>query len=195
MVKTNVASIKSAQVKMPEQNILFIGPEDTNLSDVIKLMSGAPRLKRTAAAQIVNNDQNTSSTKPIKYAELNMDSGETVHLIEINHLFQMSLIKRHWASKSLGVILFVDLAVTTPLEAMKKTLTDFASYFKDLSISIGVINNDNITDFNLSSVNQHLNKLQYNVAVFDIDTSNYSEISLLVQSMLISNLYGIQCSS
>ena len=194
MTKTKVTSINSSLLKMHEQNILFVGPEYTNLSDAIKLMSGTSRLKRTAAAQVVNDNQNSSSTRPIKYAELNMDSGETVHLIEINHLFQMNLIKRYWTNKSLGIILFIDLGAENPLVEIEKTLSDYANYFKGLSISIGVINNDNMTDLNLNSVNQHLDKLKYNVAVFDVDTTNYSEISLLVQSMLISNLYGIQCT-
>jgi hypothetical protein len=193
--KKNLSSISHLKSKMAEQHILFVGSEEINISNIIKLMSGTSTLKQATRNRETNQTQNSKSAKPITYAELNLDSGETVHLIEVEHLFQLNQIKRHWTSKSLGVILFVDLLAEEPLEKMQRALRDYTNYFKEISVSIGVVNNDKTTELNLKSINQLLNKLKYKIAVFDVDANNFSEVSLLVQSMIISNLYGIQCKA
>jgi hypothetical protein len=192
MTDAKVTSINKTRRVIAEQNIVFVGSESVAITDVIKLMSKSGKLIELMTPEAISQTQKSLQKESINYTELKLDSGENIHLIEVRNLFQMDLVNQYWVKKCLGIILLLDLSKDNAIEALEATLSEYAFHFKDLSISVGVLNNDNTTKLNLNSVNKHLNKLKYHFAVFDVDPNNYSEISLLVQSMLISNLYGAQ---
>ncbi len=176
--------------KMPEENILILGPEFSGRSSAIKLICNNNNLLKTKAVTIMTED-NASISKPIEYGSLMLESGDNIHLIRIDNVFQMNSLRRYWENKFLGFILMVDLNAISPLDDMQKMLQDFAPYLGKTSLSVGVINTNKFTPENLNSVNQRLKELGYKVAAFDVDTNNYSDVSLLIQSMLVSNLQGI----
>lgn len=176
--------------KMIEENILILGPEFSGRTNAIKLICDTKKLSKTRAVTVMTED-NTSISKPIEYGALTLESGDNIHLVRIDNVFQMNSLRRYWEKKFIGFILLVDLNGKNPIEEMQKTLADFGPYLGKTSLSIGVTNTARSHSEDLNSVNQKLEKMGYKVAVFDVDTNHYSDVSLLLQSMLVANLQGV----
>lgn len=189
MNNTGVLDLKTR--KMPQQSILFVGAESSDKITMIKKISGSRKLTKTSNIQLIIDDTPPNAVLPLNYAAIELESGENVHLIEVQHIFQMNLLKRYWSKKSFGVILLIDFLSLEPLDEMEKLLIDLSPYSKGMSLSVGVLNNDTSTHLKLIDVNKRLNRLKYNAAVFDLDINSEQDISLLLQSMLISNMLGV----
>ena len=152
MTDAKVTSINKTRRVIAEQNIVFVGSESVAITDVIKLMSKSGKLIELMTPEAISQTQKSLQKESINYTELKLDSGENIHLIEVRNLFQMDLVNQYWVKKCLGIILLLDLSKDNAIEALEATLSEYAFHFKDLSISVGVLNNDNTTKLNLNSI-------------------------------------------
>lgn len=179
---------------MRKQYIIFIGPNENLKSQAIKSICNCKKLSRSSFISKSENVRTLADFKPISFAKICLDSGQTVHLLKIEDSQQLVPVLNNWHSTGVGVIMLIDHQNNTSPRELKKIIKEYESYLITKSLAIGVVNSNNDPLFSLDKYNQCLKELGYNAAALEVNPERYQDMSILLQSMLLESLYGVACA-
>jgi len=185
-----------------EESILVLGTNNSEKENLILSVCQCKKMSATPNIQLIDSTDPLASSRacqltPLEYATLNLDSGQRINMVKIDQLKQMKLLEKYWSNKSLGVILLLNFSdvkeLQLSIESTIEMIKEFSPYLSQLSLSIGVTNNKDISGESLTKLNRSLQKMNYKAAVFELDLKQESDISILLESMLVSNIQGLNC--
>jgi len=90
---TNNKAVKNISRTMEQQHILFLGNQSCEKSRVIKMMCDTKKLENIPAVMLLDKGEDVAKIncdiKPVSYGSLDLNSGESIHLIKIDADFAL----------------------------------------------------------------------------------------------------------
>ncbi len=172
---------------MSQYKIIFTGPVGAGKTTAISTISDAAPIKTDAAASDMTKDRKASTTVAMDYGVMNLDGGEKVHLYGTPGQERFDFMWDILTVGGIGLILLLDNTRADPFQDMRFFLDAFDQFINDTAVAIGVTQMDISNTPTISDYQRQLQTMGMKPPpVFAVDARVYSDVSLLVQSLLYS---------
>jgi len=171
---------------MKTENLLLITSDKINDYIAIKTLTGSKPSKQIIKESLAASNNLSVLSNGYMYGSLAIDSKLNIQLISIASLGALRIeLKQHF-----GAVLLLDGLNVHPVKELKSLLAKYPKSFFEGSLSIGVFNTKKNNPAKKMDINNELRRIKLNAAVFDIELLDYRDLSLLIQSMLLTKLHS-----
>lgn len=171
---------------MSQYKIIFTGPVGAGKTTAIQSISDVPPVKTDAAASDMTKSRKAETTVAMDYGIMNLDDGEKIHLYGTPGQERFDFMWDILSVGGLGLVLLLDNTRADPFQDMKFFLDSFADFIADTSVAIGITQMDLSNTPTVDDYHQQLKKYGLKPAVFAVDAREKKDVSLLLQSLLLS---------
>lgn len=171
---------------MSQYKIIFTGPVGAGKTTAIQSISDVPPVKTDAAASDMTKSRKAETTVAMDYGIMNLDDGEKIHLYGTPGQERFDFMWDILSVGGLGLVLLLDNTRADPFQDMKFFLDSFADFIADTTVAIGITQMDISNTPTVDDYHQQLKKYGLKPAVFAVDAREKKDVSLLLQSLLLS---------
>jgi len=171
---------------MSQYKIIFTGPVGAGKTTAIQSISDVPPVRTDAAASDMTKTRKAETTVAMDYGIMNLDDGEKIHLYGTPGQERFDFMWDILSVGGLGLVLLLDNTRADPFQDMKFFLDSFADFIADTSVAIGITQMDLSATPTVDDYHQQLKKYGLKPAVFAVDARERKDVSLLLQSLLLS---------
>jgi len=171
---------------MSQYKIIFTGPVGAGKTTAIQSISDVPPVRTDAAASDMTKTRKAETTVAMDYGIMNLDGGEKIHLYGTPGQERFDFMWDILSVGGLGLVLLLDNTRADPFQDMKFFLDSFADFIADTSVAIGITQMDLSATPTVDDYHQQLKKYGLKPAVFAVDARERKDVSLLLQSLLLS---------
>jgi len=171
---------------MSQYKIIFTGPVGAGKTTAIQSISDVPPVKTDAVASDMTKTRKSQTTVAMDYGIMNLDNGEKIHLYGTPGQERFDFMWEILSVGGLGLVLLLDNTRADPFQDMKFFLDSFADFIADTSVAIGITQMDLSGTPSVEDYHQQLKKYGLKPAVFAVDARERKDVSLLLQSLLLS---------
>ncbi len=171
---------------MSQYKIIFTGPVGAGKTTAIQSISDVPPVRTDAAASDMTKTRKAETTVAMDYGIMNLDDGEKIHLYGTPGQERFDFMWDILSVGGLGLVLLLDNTRADPFQDMKFFLDSFSDFIADTSVAIGITQMDLSATPTVDDYHQQLKKYGLKPAVFAVDAREKKDVSLLLQSLLLS---------
>jgi len=171
---------------MSQYKIIFTGPVGAGKTTAIQSISDVPPVRTDAAASDMTKTRKAETTVAMDYGIMNLDDGEKIHLYGTPGQERFDFMWDILSVGGLGLVLLLDNTRADPFKDMKFFLDSFSDFIADTSVAIGITQMDLSATPTVDDYHQQLKKYGLKPAVFAVDARERKDVSLLLQSLLLS---------
>jgi len=153
---------------------------------VIKTLTGSKPKKQIIKESLVKSNKLSVLSNGYMYGLLPIEINHVVRLISLGSLGRLKIeLKNH-----LGTLIFLNGSGKDLSGELRLLTKEHRKKYFEKSLSIAIFNNNKNAQANRENVNNELRKQKLTAAVFDIDLHDFKDVSFVIQSLLLSNLYS-----
>ncbi|WP_144392004.1 hypothetical protein [Pleionea sediminis] len=171
--------------------IVFLGDDIESKNTAVKTLTHDDSMKQSRLIKQSSSDNDVAAMHIFHYGKINFDNGQKVHLLRVESETQLKLLKPKWENNALGVLIFVSTDRESPEKYLEDLLLKHHDFLSTKSIAIGLVNPSPDIPIDTRKYNETVTMTGYNAAVFEIDVTNFQDMSILLQSMLMESLHGL----
>ena len=177
---------------MRENKIIFTGPVGVGKTTAIAAISDDPPIQTDASASDMTLDRKRNTTVAMDYGVIYLDEDTKVHLYGTPGQERFNFMWEILSQGSMGLVLLLDNARTTPLKDLEFFLDSFQGLLKTAPVVIGITKMDIRSQPGIDVYHKYLAKHNLNVPVFEIDARKENDVKQLVSAMLFSIDPGLE---
>lgn len=171
---------------MANHNIIFSGPAGSGKTTAIAAISDiAPFFTGAVSADAVP-ERSVASASALEYGRLKLDNGENLHLYGTPGQAGLDFDWGSLAGDSLGLILFIDSQRPDPLGDLQSWLTLFTDLIRRNAVAVGITRSDAGHTLTVEDCQRVLMTQNLNIPVFEVDTRQSGDVTMLLQALLYS---------
>lgn len=160
---------------MLNQKIIFAGPPDAGVSSALAILSDTPISKKILAAASAD------------FGQVNLEDDVSIDLYGTSVKEFDSTSLDALTDGGIGLVLLIDNSSPQPFSDLRSLIKTFRSFIDQNTLVIGVTKTDTNPAPFIEDYHQELKPLGLvSTPVFEVDTGNRKDISLLVEALLCS---------
>jgi len=176
---------------MKNFNIILAGPVESGKTTAIKTLCASPL--KTSNTNIV--DVSDKTEEKYESGVMSLGANEKIYLHAVTEQHALSSIAETLATDGFGVILLLDNTRDDSLNDMTLFLESLKEIDDQTSVSIGITRTDTTPLLSMELYQKKLKQLNFNSAIFEVDTRDFSDMSYLVQALLFTIDPGLEYSA
>ncbi len=171
---------------MSQYKIIFTGPVGAGKTTAIQSISDEPPVKTDALASDMTQTRKSSTTVAMDYGVMQLAGNEKIHLYGTPGQERFDFMWDILTTGGIGLILLLDNTRADPFQDMRFFLDSFRGFINETAVAIGVTQMDLSRTPTIDDYYLQLGSLGYNPPVFTVDAREKQDVSLLVQSLLLT---------
>lgn len=169
-----------------QHKIIFTGPVGAGKTTAITSISDIAPISTEQIATDETKDKKQLTTVAMDYGSMRLDNGEMLHLYGTPGQQRFNFMWDLLIDGSLGVIIMVDDAETSPIDDLKAFLSAFKEFIHEHAVVVGITRMELGKGFKLEDYRNALLNLNLNIPVFEVDARQHDDVMMLVQALLYS---------
>ena len=170
---------------MAYQKLIFTGPVGAGKTTAITSISDQPPIQTDAAASDLTCLRKSTTTTALDYGVLHLDDGSKLHLYGTPGQERFDFMWDILIEGGIGMILLIDNSRSDPFYDLRRFLHRFQSFIADTGLAVGITCMDLKAKPSVESYHRELVKLGFRAPVLEVDARCRSDVSLLIQALLL----------
>lgn len=166
--------------------IIFGGPVGAGKTTAIHTLSDEPPISTNEAASDMTKKMKKETTVAMDYGTMDLGGGDKLHLYGTPGQERFNFMWDILTGNGLGLILLIDNTRKDPIKDMAFFLNSFKDYIEETVVSIGITRTDEKQFPRISAYQDALKQMAITAPVFQVDAREFSDVSMLVQALLVS---------
>ncbi len=182
MQATSAAAITKNHYK-----IIFTGPVGAGKTTAITSLSDESPITTDEQASDMTQNRKQSTTVAMDYGVMTLGDNERIHLYGTPGQERFDFMWDILTEGGIGLILLLDNTRAHPFKDLKFFLEAFKDFIASNKVAIGITFMDKKPTPTLDDYHRQLRILDYRLPVFEIDSREQQDVSMLVQALLYSH--------
>jgi signal recognition particle receptor subunit beta len=172
--------------------IIFTGPVGAGKTTAIASISDIEMVSTDEAASDMTKKRKAKTTVAMDYGVIFLSEKEKVHLYGTPGQERFDFMWDILVKGGLGLIVLVDNTRATPFHDLKFYIDAFRDFIGGNKLVVGVTQMDVKRTPSIDEYRSQLQKMAIHAPVFEVDARRRDDVSVLIQSLLLSLDPGIQ---
>ncbi len=175
-----------------ESKIIFTGPVGVGKTTAISAISDDPPITTDANASDMTLARKGHTTVAMDYGVIRLDELTKVHLYGTPGQERFDFMWEILSMGGMGLILMLDNQRHAPLQDMDFFLEAFGELLEVAPVVLGITKMDMPGGLTLDDYQNHLEKKNMNIPVFEVDARQPADVKNLVMALLFSIDPGLE---
>ncbi|MCL2021472.1 MAG: ATP/GTP-binding protein [Betaproteobacteria bacterium] len=171
---------------MSNHKIVITGPVGAGKTTAVSTLSDIEPVQTDAVASDMTAQRKRTTTVAMDYGRLDLGGGEHVHLYGTPGQERFDFMWEILCEGCIGLVLLVDNSRPAPLNDLSFFLKSFVRQIRQTRFVIGVTHMDKAPNPGLPKYHEILNKLEFNVPIFEVDARSEADMRTLLKALLYS---------
>ncbi len=171
---------------MGNHKIIVTGPVGAGKTTAIGSVSDVPLLSTEKSATDMTKDMKPNTTVALDYGTFNLSEKERVHLYGTPGQERFDFMWDILTEGGIGLLLLLNNSRPDPFHDMRFFLNAFENFIKGSQVVIGITCTDECNRPTVSDYHAQVEKLGYNIPIFEVDARVKADVSLLIETLLYS---------
>lgn len=176
---------------MTQHKIIFSGPVGAGKTTAISSISDIPTVRTEKLATDETKNVKPNTTVAMDYGAIHLGD-ETVHLYGTPGQDRFDFMWDILSQGAIGLVLVISNTRPEPYADLQRFLDAFRPFAEQMRLVIGVSQTDLKPHPSVDDYQQRLIKQGLKIPVFEIDARDRSDVSLLIQALLLCVDPGVE---
>jgi len=168
------------------RKIIFTGPVGAGKTTAISSISDIGIITTDESATDMTKTRKANTTVAMDYGLIKLGNDERVHLYGTPGQERFDFMWDILTNGGIGLILLLDNTRTDPFRDLKFYTHSFKDFIEKQQLVIGITRMDEQRSPNLPDYRKWVEQLSLNAPIFEVDARKRDDVSMLVQSLLLS---------
>lgn len=168
------------------RKIIFTGPVGAGKTTAIASISDIGIVRTDEDASDMTKSRKSNTTVAMDYGLINLGDNERVHLYGTPGQERFDFMWDILTTGGIGLILLIDNTRTDPQRDLKFYTNAFRDFIEEQQLVVGITRMDEQRSPGVPQYREWLQDLSLEAPVLEIDARSRSDVSTLVQSLLLS---------
>jgi signal recognition particle receptor subunit beta len=168
------------------RKIIFTGPVGAGKTTAISSISDINIITTDEDASDMTKSRKSNTTVAMDYGLIKLGNGERVHLYGTPGQERFDYMWDILTTGGIGLVLLLDNTRVEPSRDLKFYVQSFRDFIDKQKLVIGITRMDMQRSPGLQDYRQWIKELDLNAPVFEVDARERDDVSMLIQSLLLS---------
>ncbi len=168
------------------RKIIFTGPVGAGKTTAIASISDIGIVTTDESASDMTKSRKANTTVAMDYGLIKLSHNERVHLYGTPGQERFDFMWDILTNGGIGLILLLDNTRIEPLRDLKFYTHSFKDFIDKQQLVVGITRMDIQRSPNLQDYRKWLDQLSLNAPLFEVDARKRDDVSMLIQSLLLS---------
>ena len=168
------------------RKIIFTGPVGAGKTTAISSISDIGIVTTDESASDMTKSRKANTTVAMDYGLIKLSNNERVHLYGTPGQERFDFMWDILTNGGIGLILLLDNTRVDPLRDLKFYTHSFRDFIDKQQLVVGITRMDMQRSPNLQDYRKWLDQLSLNSPLFEVDARERDDVSMLIQSLLLS---------
>lgn len=173
-------------MRQVDHKIIFTGPVGSGKTTAIAAISEIEPITTDAAASDMTANRKSSTTVAMDYGIIRLGPTEKVHLYGTPGQERFDFMWEILTKGGIGLVLLLDNSRPAPFQDMKFYLNAFRDFIDSTRLVIGVTQMDVKRTPSINDYLAQISAMDICAPVFEVDARCKSDVSTLIQALLLS---------
>ena len=168
------------------RKIIFTGPVGAGKTTAISSISDIGIVTTDESASDMTKSRKANTTVAMDYGLIKLSNNERVHLYGTPGQERFDFMWDILTNGGIGLVLLLDNTRVEPLRDLKFYTHSFKDFIDKQQLVVGITRMDIQRSPNLQDYRKWLDQLSLNAPLFEVDARKRDDVSMLIQSLLLS---------
>ena len=168
------------------RKIIFTGPVGAGKTTAISSISDIGIITTDESASDMTKSRKSNTTVAMDYGLIKLSNDERIHLYGTPGQERFDFMWDILTNGGIGLVLLLDNTRTDPLRDLKFYTHSFREFISKQQLVVGITRMDMQRSPNIQDYRKWLDELSLDAPLFEVDARKREDVSMLVQSLLLS---------